>query len=67
MTESDRYQRGNEIARRSRTETPRIAVLRDELPGLSEKELRVLDDNIEKAIRDEVVETLRKRTATGDK
>lgn len=60
--EAARYDVGNDIARRSRTETPRMDVLRDELPELPEKELRVLDDNIEKAIRDEVVATLRERS-----
>jgi len=58
---SERYEIGNDIARRARTETPRLDVLRDELPELSEKELRLLDDNIEKAIRDTVARTLRDR------
>lgn len=62
---SEMYQRGNDVARRSRTETPRIDVLRDELPELSDKQLRLLDDNIEKAIRDTVVSKL-KETVNGD-
>jgi len=60
--EAARYEVGNDIARRARHETPRLAVLRDELPELTDKELRVLDENIEKAIRNEVVETLRERS-----
>lgn len=65
MSEAERYEIGNDIARRSRTETPRLDVLRDELPDLSDEELRVLDDNIEKAIRDAVVTTLRERSENG--
>lgn len=64
--EADRYEVGNDIARRARHETPRIDVLRDELPELTDKEYRVLDDNIEKAIRDEVVRTLRERSGDSD-
>jgi hypothetical protein len=60
-SEYDRYQVGNTIARRSRTETPRLAVIRDELPELTNKELRLLDEGIEKAVRDVVVEKLRDR------
>lgn len=60
--EADRYDVGNDIARRARHETPRLAVLRDELPELDDEELRVLDENIEKAIRDEVVTKLRERS-----
>lgn len=58
--EAARHERGDAVARRARTETPRLAVLRAELGELTDKELRVLDDNIEKAIRDEVVRALRK-------
>jgi hypothetical protein len=64
--EAGRYTVGNDIARRSRTETPRMDVLRDELPELSKKELRVLDDNIEKAIRDVVVSELREQSICAD-
>lgn len=64
--EAGRYEVGNDIARRSRTETPRVEVLRDELPELSDEEIRVLDDNIEKAIRDKVVATLRERSVDMD-
>jgi len=60
--EAARYVVGNEIARRLRTETSRLEVLRDELPELTDKELRILHDNIGKAIRDQVITALRKRT-----
>jgi hypothetical protein len=66
MSEEQPHEVGNDIARRARTETPRIDVLRDELSELTEKELRMLDDNIEKAIRDEVVTTLREREGQAD-
>jgi len=59
--EADYYEKGNDIARRGRTEKPRLKVLRDELPEFTNDELHRLYDNIENAIRDEVVGALREK------
>lgn len=60
--EAERYRAGETIAYRARYDTPRIAVLSEELPELSDRELEILDEHIEKAIVDEVVRTLREQS-----